>query len=89
MGKPLSCTSCTTRLGTYDGTLWMGLVAVAGGLTGSYLCAVLQAIYKASKTRRFMQDAEKRRLSNKIKHSAPGAVKVKPDRKKKIIAEVE
>ncbi|KAI8464516.1 MAG: WD40-repeat-containing domain protein [Monoraphidium minutum] len=50
---------------------------------------VPKAVYKATKTRRAVQDSDKRKLSNRIKHSAPGAVAVKPERKKKIIAEVE
>jgi WD repeat and SOF domain-containing protein 1 len=36
-----------------------------------------------------VQDADKRKLTNRIKHSAPGSVTVKPERKKKIVAEVE
>lgn len=48
-----------------------------------------QAIYKASKTRRVIKQAEDRRLQNRIKHSAPGSVKVKPERKKKLVAELE
>ncbi|KIY94371.1 WD repeat and SOF domain-containing protein 1 [Monoraphidium neglectum] len=50
---------------------------------------VPKAIYKAAKTRRKVQDADKRKLTNRIKHSAPGSVTVKPERKKKIVAEVE
>jgi WD repeat and SOF domain-containing protein 1 len=49
----------------------------------------LQAIYKAAKTRRAMQDSAARKLANRIKHSAPGSIKVKADRKKKLVAEVE
>ncbi|MEW5309648.1 MAG: hypothetical protein WDW38_001521 [Sanguina aurantia] len=47
------------------------------------------AIYKAGKTRRAVQDADKRKLKRRIEHSAPGSVKVKAERKKKIIAELE
>lgn len=47
------------------------------------------AIYKAGKTRRHVQDADKRKLERRIAHSKPGSITVKPDRKKKIIAEVE
>jgi hypothetical protein len=36
-----------------------------------------------------MEDAERRRRTNRIEHSAPGTVEVKPLRKKKIIAELE
>jgi WD repeat and SOF domain-containing protein 1 len=44
---------------------------------------------QAAKMRRAVQDADKRKLNNRIKHSAPGSVTVKPERKKKIVAEVE
>lgn len=53
------------------------------------LCVHSQAIYKAARTRRIMQDSEKRKLKNRIEHSAPGSVKVKPERKKKVVAEME
>lgn len=36
-----------------------------------------------------VQDSEKRKLKNRIEHSAPGSVKVKPERKKKLVAEQE
>ena len=36
-----------------------------------------------------MEDAESRRQKNRMQHSAPGAVEVKPARKKKIIREME
>jgi WD repeat and SOF domain-containing protein 1 len=48
-----------------------------------------KSIYKAKKLRRTMEDAEQRRQRNKIQHSAPGSVDVKPARKKKIIREME
>lgn len=44
-------------------------------------------IFRAAKLRRTMVDAERRRTSNRIAHSAPGSVKVKPARKKKIVEE--
>lgn len=44
-------------------------------------------IYKAGKLRRTMQDAERRRTQNRIAHSAPGSVKVKPARRKKVVEE--
>lgn len=44
---------------------------------------------QAGKTRRAVQDADKRKLKRRIEHSAPGSVKVKAERKKKIIAELE
>lgn len=39
--------------------------------------------------RRIVQDADRRKQQRRIQHSAPDSVKVKPDRKKKIIAELE
>lgn len=47
------------------------------------------SIYKAKKLRRTMEDAESRRQKNRIAHSAPGAVSIKPARKKKIVKELE
>ncbi len=44
---------------------------------------------QASKLRRDMTDAERRKTQNRIAHSTPGTVKVKPARKKKIVAELE
>lgn len=44
-------------------------------------------IYKAAKLRRSMVDSERRKTANRIAHSAPGSVKVKPARKKKIVEE--
>lgn len=46
-------------------------------------------LYKAANLRRTVEEADKRKLKRRIEHSAPGSVKVKPDRKKKIIAELE
>lgn len=46
-------------------------------------------IYKAAKLRRAQTDSERRKTAHRIAHSAPGAVKVKPARKKKIVAELE
>lgn len=47
------------------------------------------ALYKATKLKRTMEGAERRRLQNRIAHSAPGSVQLKPARQKKIVAEVE
>lgn len=47
------------------------------------------SLYKAGKLRRTMGESERRRTQNRVAHSAPGAVKVKPARRKKIVAEVE
>jgi hypothetical protein len=46
-------------------------------------------IYKAGKLRRTMLESERRKTSNRIAHSAPGSVTIKPARKKKIVAEME
>lgn len=47
------------------------------------------ALYKAAKTRRTMEDSERRKTQNRIAHSAPGSIKVKAARKKKVVAELE
>jgi WD repeat and SOF domain-containing protein 1 len=47
------------------------------------------AIYKTAKARHAVQDADKRKLSRRVAHSAPGSVALKPERKKKIVGEVE
>jgi hypothetical protein len=44
---------------------------------------------QAGKIRRVQINSETRKEKNRIKHSAPGTVKVKAARKKKIVAEVE
>jgi WD repeat and SOF domain-containing protein 1 len=44
---------------------------------------------QATRLRRIVTDADNRKQQRRIQHSAPGAVKVKPDRKKKIVAELE
>lgn len=46
-------------------------------------------IYKAAKVRRTHTESERQKTKNRIKHSAPGAVVVKPARKKKIVAQQE
>lgn len=46
-------------------------------------------IYKAAKLRRTQMDSERRKTQHRIAHSAPGSVKVKPARKKKVVAELE
>ena len=46
-------------------------------------------IYKAAKQRRVIVDADRRKLQRRMAHSKPGSIKVKPERKKKILAEVE
>jgi WD repeat and SOF domain-containing protein 1 len=47
------------------------------------------AIHKASKLRRAQEDSERRRAANRAAHSAPGAVPLKPARRKKVVAELE
>ncbi|KAG1678209.1 hypothetical protein FOA52_016146 [Chlamydomonas sp. UWO 241] len=48
-----------------------------------------KAIYKATKARRVVVDADKRKLTRRAAHSKPGSVAIKAERKKKIVAEVE
>jgi len=47
------------------------------------------AIFKATKQRRVIVDSESKKMERRIAHSKPGSIKVKAERKKKIIAEVE
>jgi len=51
--------------------------------------AVAACCPQAAKLRRTVQDADRRKQQRRIQHSAPGAVKVRPERKKKIVAELE
>jgi hypothetical protein len=44
---------------------------------------------QAAKLRRTIIDNDKRKLDRRIAHSAPGSIKVKPERKKKIVTEME
>jgi hypothetical protein len=44
---------------------------------------------QAGKLRRTIIDNDKRKLERRIAHSAPGSIKVKPERKKKIVTEME
>jgi hypothetical protein len=44
---------------------------------------------QAAKTRRTIQESDKRKLENRIKHSKPGSIKVPAERKKKIINQLE
>ncbi|CAG9463788.1 unnamed protein product [Pedinophyceae sp. YPF-701] len=46
-------------------------------------------IYKTARTRREMEEAERRRTARVVAHSAPGSVKFKATRKKKIVQELE
>ena len=47
------------------------------------------AIVKAAKARRVQIDSEARKNRSRVRHSAPGTVVVKPERRRKIVAEVE
>lgn len=58
----------------------------------SLLDEVLQActlLLQAAKLRRTMTEAGNKKQSNRIAHSAPGSVKLKSARKKKVVSEVE
>lgn len=46
-------------------------------------------LLQAAKLRRTMTEAESKKQSNRINHSAPGSVKIKSARKKKVVAELE
>ena len=46
-------------------------------------------IVKAAKARRVQIDSEARKNRSRVRHSAPGTVVVKPERRRKIVAEVE
>ena len=46
---------------------------------------VPKSIYKTQQLRRTVMESERKKQANRIKHSAPGAIKVKPHRKKKIV----
>lgn len=46
-------------------------------------------IHKAAKLRRAQIDAEAKKTRRRVAHSAPGSVVVKPERRKKIVAEME
>ena len=48
-----------------------------------------KSIYKTGQLRRDVTEAERRKEQNRIKHSAPGSIKIKPARKKKIVTRVE
>jgi len=46
-------------------------------------------IVKAQRLRRVMKDSERRKTERRVAHSKPGSQTLKPERRKKIIAEVE
>jgi hypothetical protein len=47
---------------------------------------VPKAIHRASSLRRTMEDSQRRKRDNVIKHSAPGSVITKPARKERLVA---
>ena len=49
----------------------------------------LGTVVQAARLRRTMTEAEDRKQKNRIAHSKPGSVIIKPARKKKIVAELE
>lgn len=53
------------------------------------LLQVMECAMQAAKLRRTMTEAEDRKQKNRIAHSRPGSVIIKPARKKKIVAELE
>lgn len=48
-----------------------------------------KSIYKTGKLRREVLESERRKEQNRIKHSAPGSIKRKPARVKKIVAQID
>lgn len=50
---------------------------------------ILRLDVQAARLRRTMTEADDRKQRNRIAHSKPGSIIVKPARKKKIIAELE
>lgn len=48
-----------------------------------------KAIYTTGKLRREVTESERKKQLNRIKHSAPGSIKTKPARKKKIVTRLE
>jgi WD repeat and SOF domain-containing protein 1 len=49
---------------------------------------VPKAIHKAGALRRTMEDSQRRKRANTIKHSKPGSVELKPARKERLVAEL-
>ncbi len=47
-----------------------------------------KAIHKAGALRRTMEDSQRRKRANTIKHSKPGSVELKPARKERLVAEL-
>lgn len=57
------------------------------GTLSAYLKEVM--VLQVNKARRIIKNADKRKERNRIAHSAPGSIKVKAARKKKIVAELD
>lgn len=49
----------------------------------------MRVTLQATKARRAAVDADSRKLKRRKAHSAPGSVEDKPERKKRIVAELE
>ena len=47
-----------------------------------------KAIHKAGALRRTMEESQRRKRANVIKHSKPGSVELKPARKERLVAEL-
>jgi WD repeat and SOF domain-containing protein 1 len=50
---------------------------------------VPKAIFKAAGLRREMEESQRRKRANVVKHSAPGSVVAKPARKERLVAQVK
>ena len=62
----------------------------ASGGSRSPLQALTRGVWlQAAQTRRIQKDSEKRKERNRVAHSAPGTVKVKAARCKKVVAQLE
>lgn len=48
-----------------------------------------KSIYRVQQMKRIMKDSQRKKLFNKRAHSAPGKVKIIPERKKNIVKEIE
>lgn len=57
------------------------------GVLSAYSMEVV--VLQVNKARRIIKNADKRKERNRIAHSAPGSIKVKAARKKKIVAELD
>ena len=60
------------------------VLAITVTLVVTCVCGIQMA-----KGRRIIKNADKRKEKNRITHSAPGSIKVKPARKKHVVAQLE